>query len=194
MEQSEEDRCPSVPFSFLRLALRVPAVVAPWLLSIPTPPRQIRLYSLPHPPLALTQRPLSPAPRAPRGSPRCTGPGWPPFRCPNPGARWRLQTTGSACSWMEAGGARTRPLGPAAASFARGRCQVSSPVPEPLPGLWSGKSRSSSGPTLPISTLGGPFPATIPLSFLLSCRKSSPPFPSEREPYFPSDFPSTGAP
>lgn len=61
---------------------------------------------------APAQRPLSPAPRGPWGSPLCTRPGRPPFRSPHPGARRRPRTTSSVRSWMEArpGGARTRPL------------------------------------------------------------------------------------
>lgn len=82
------------------------------------------------------------------------------------------------------------PLGPAAASLARERCQVSCLVPESLPGPWSGISRSSSGPKPSTSTLGGGvlFPPTIPGSFLLSCGKGSSPF-SLKGSIFPFQLP-----
>ena len=159
----------------------------PVLLQRPPPP----------PPPARAQRPLSPAPRPPRCSPPHRSRPAPlpvptPGRVPAPPDHWFRAFLHGGAPWRGSNG--RDPLGPAAASPARGRCQVSSPVPESLPGPWSGISRSFSGPKPPTSILGGLFPATIPRSFLLSCGKSSPPFSSERDPYFPFNFHQLGPP
>lgn len=121
--------------------------------------------SPPLPPPARAQRPLAPAPRSPRVLPAAPVPAG-PLSCPH--TRVRAGASGPLVprvpGWRRAPqGLGRGPLGPAAASLARERCQVSCLVPESLPGPWSGISRSSSGPKPSTSTLGGdsshpPFP------------------------------------
>lgn len=135
----------------------------------------------------------------------------PLFRPPLPGARRRLRATSSAPSWTEArpeglGRARPPPRGPAAASTARRGRQVSPPRPRAATRTPRSRNASLLGSKQlllwsqpPLSTCGGRrqgglFQATIPHLFLLSCEKARPPPHSERNPYFPFESPSLGAP
>lgn len=103
-------------------------------------------------------------------------------------------------------GSAAPPPAPAAASAARGGRQVSSPRPRAATRTPRSRNASLLGSKQlflwsqpPLSTCGdrrqgGLFQATIPHSFLLSCEKARPPPHSERNPYFPFESPSLGAP
>lgn len=158
-------------------------------------PRAILLQRPPPPPLpARAQRPLS-APRPPRfSSPHRSRPA--PLPVPTPG-----RVPAPPDQWFRAflhGGAgleRTRP--PWSCSSFPGPREMSGQLSRPrvaTRSLVRNKQIFLGSQAPDIHSGGILFPATIPRSFLLSCGKSSPPFSSERDPYFPFNFPQLGPP